>query len=119
MPGYLGRTRSCARGTTTNVHRVGASAGSSPGSMPCWRKIARSLSSSAYEVPRGQLEDVIRAVRRAARDADAEYKALLARREWARREAQAQHERLADPAKRTRLAEDQARIDAVLAETEQ
>ena len=22
-PGYLGRTRSCARGTTTNVHRVG------------------------------------------------------------------------------------------------
>ena len=67
----------------------GASAGSSPGSMPCWRKIARSLSSSAYEVPRGQLEDIIRAVRRAARDADAEYKALPARREWARREAQA------------------------------
>jgi hypothetical protein len=66
------------------------------------------------DVPRGQLEDFIRAVRQAARDADAEYQASLARwREYALREAQA------DPAKRARLAEDQARIDAVLAETEQ
>jgi hypothetical protein len=72
------------------------------------------------EVPRGQLEDFIRAVRQAARDTDAEYQTLLARRrEWARREAQAQRERQTDLAKRARLAEDQARIDAVLAETEQ
>ena len=64
--------------------------------------------------------DVIRAVRHAARDTDAEYQALLARRrEHALREAQAQRERQADPARRGRLAEDQARIDAVLAETEQ
>ena len=71
-------------------------------------------------VPRGQLEDFIRAVRQAARDTDAEYQALLARRRgWALREAQAQGERQADPAGRARLAEDQARIDAVLAETEQ
>ena len=71
-------------------------------------------------VPRGQLEDFIRAVRQAARDTDAEYQALLARRrEWAQHDAQAQRERQADPAKRARLAEDQARIDAVLAETEQ
>jgi predicted dehydrogenase len=72
------------------------------------------------EVPRGQLEDFIRAVRQAARDTDAVYQALLARRrEYALREAQAQRERQADPAKRARLAEDQARIDTVLAETEQ
>ncbi len=72
------------------------------------------------EVPRGQLEDFIRAVRLAARDTDAEYQALLARRrEYALRESQAQRERQADPARRGRLAEDQARIDAVLAETEQ
>jgi hypothetical protein len=32
------------------------------------------------DVPRGQLEDFIRAVRQAARDTDAEYQALLARR---------------------------------------
>ena len=73
-----------------------------------------------FDVPRGQLEDFIRAVRQAARDTDAEYLALLARRrEYALREAQAQREVQADPAKRARLAEDQARIDAVLAETEQ
>lgn len=72
------------------------------------------------EVPRGQLEDFIRAVRQAARDTDAEYQALLARRrEYALHEAQTQRDRQADPAKRARLAEDQARIDAVLAETEQ
>jgi len=72
------------------------------------------------EVPRGQLEDFIRAVRQAARDTDAEYQALMARRrEWAQRDAQAQRDRQADPARRARLAEDQARIDAVLAETEQ
>jgi hypothetical protein len=72
------------------------------------------------DVPRGQLEDFIWAVRQAARDTDAEYQALLARRrEYALREAQAQRERQADPAKRTRMAEDQARIDAVLAATEQ
>ena len=73
-----------------------------------------------FDVPRGQLEDFIRAVRQAARDTDAEYLALLARRpEYALREAQARREVQADPAKRTRLAEDQAWIDAVLAETEQ
>ena len=72
------------------------------------------------EIPRGQLEDFIRAVRQAARDTDAEYQALLARRrEYALREAQTQRERQADPARRARLAGDQARIDAVLAETEQ
>ena len=72
------------------------------------------------KVPRGQLEDFIRGVRQAARDADAEYRALLARRrEHVLREAQAQHERQADPARRARLAADQARIDVVLAETEQ
>jgi predicted dehydrogenase len=72
------------------------------------------------EVPQGQLEDFIRAVRQAARDTDAEYQALLARRrEYALREAQTQRERQADPAKRARLAEDQARIDAVPGETEQ
>ena len=71
-------------------------------------------------VPRGQLEDFIRAVRQAARDTDAEYQALMARRrEWAQRDAQAQRERQADPARRARLAADQARIDTVLAETEQ
>jgi hypothetical protein len=73
-----------------------------------------------FEVPRGQLEDFIRAVRQAAQDTDAEYQALLARRrEWAERDAQTQHERQADPARRARLAEDQARIDTVLAETGQ
>jgi hypothetical protein len=72
------------------------------------------------EVPRGQLEDFIRGVRQAARDTDAEYQALLARRrEWARRDAQARRERQADLARRARLAEDQARIDEVLAQTEQ
>ena len=72
------------------------------------------------EVPRDQLEDFIRAVRQAARDTDAEYQALMARRrEWVQRDAQAQRERQADPARRARLAEDQARIDAVLAETGQ
>ncbi|MGH3180441.1 MAG: hypothetical protein ACRDOE_00805 [Streptosporangiaceae bacterium] len=72
------------------------------------------------DVPRGQLEDFIRAVRQAARDTDAEYQASLARRrEYALREAQARHEAQADPAKRARLAEDQARIGTVLAETEQ
>ena len=71
-------------------------------------------------VPRGQLEDLIRAVRQAARDSDAEYQAFLdQRREWVQRDAQAQRERQADPAKRARLAEDQAHIDTVLAETEQ
>jgi hypothetical protein len=136
-PGYLGRTRSCARGTTTNVHRVGrlcrvvarvdaVLAQGRPqlvqlGVHPGQRQGQMGSNPDGWiriEVPRGQLEDVIRAVRRAARDTDAEYQALPARREWARREAQAQHERLADPAKRARLAEDQARIDAVLAETD-
>jgi hypothetical protein len=72
-----------------------------------------------FDVPRGQLEDVIRAVRQAARDTDAEYQALLARRrEYALREAQARRERQANAARRARLAEDQARIDAALAATE-
>jgi hypothetical protein len=71
-------------------------------------------------VPRGQLEDFIRGVRQAARDTDADYQSLLAqRREWVQRDAQAHRERQADPARRARLAEDQARIDAVLALTEQ
>ena len=71
-------------------------------------------------VPRGQLEDFIRAVRQAVRDTDAYYQASMARyREYGRCEAQARREAQADPAKRARLAEDQARIDAVLAETEQ
>jgi hypothetical protein len=73
-----------------------------------------------FDVPRGQLEDFIRAVRQAARDTDAEYQASVALyREYAEREAQARREAQADPARRARLAEDQARIDAVLAETEQ
>jgi hypothetical protein len=72
------------------------------------------------EVPRGQVEDFIRGVRQAARDTDAEYQALLVRRrEWTRWDAQARRARQADLARRARLAEDQARIDAVLAETEQ
>jgi hypothetical protein len=72
------------------------------------------------EVPRGQLEDFIRGVRQAARDTDAEYQALVARRrEWIQHDAQAHRERQADPAIRARLAEDQARIDAALAQTEQ
>ena len=71
-------------------------------------------------VPRDQLEDFIRGVRQAARDTDAEYQALLVRRrEWARWDAQARGERQADLARRARLAEDQARIDEVLAQTEQ
>ena len=73
-----------------------------------------------FNVPRGQLEDFTRAVRQAERDADADYQAMLPRhREWAQRDAQTQHEAQADPARRARLAEDQARIDAALAETEQ
>ena len=73
-----------------------------------------------FEVPRGQLEDFIRAVQQAARDTDAEYQALMARRqEWAERDAQTQRERQANPARRARLAEDQARINAALAETGQ
>jgi hypothetical protein len=73
-----------------------------------------------FDVPRGELEDFVRAVRQAVRDTDAEYQALMARyREHAQREAQARREAQADPAKRARLAEDQARIDTVLAETEQ
>jgi hypothetical protein len=72
------------------------------------------------EVPRGQLEDFIRGVRQAARDTDAEYQALLARRrELVQRDAQAHRARQGDPARRARLAEDQTRIDAVLAQTEQ
>jgi len=72
------------------------------------------------EVPRDQLEDFIRAFRQAVRDADAFYQAMLPQhREWAQRDAQARGERLADPARRARLAEDQARIDAALAGTEQ
>jgi hypothetical protein len=73
-----------------------------------------------FDVPRGELEDFIRAVRQAARETDAEYQASMARyREHAQRKAQTRREAQADQAKRARLAEDQARIDAVLAETEQ
>jgi predicted dehydrogenase len=72
------------------------------------------------EVPRGELEDFIRAFRQAVRDADAYYHEMLPqRREWAQRDAQARGERLADPARRTRMAEDQARIDAALVGTGQ
>jgi hypothetical protein len=71
------------------------------------------------EVPRGQLEDFIRDVRQAKRDTDAEYQALLAqRREWIQRDAQAHREKQDDPARRARLAQDQDRIDEVLAQTE-
>ena len=70
-----------------------------------------------FDVPRGQLEDFIRAVRQAVRDTDAYYQASMARyREYGRCEAQARREAQADPARRARLAEDQACIDAVLAE---
>jgi hypothetical protein len=73
----------------------------------------------SFDVPRGQLEDFIRAVRQAIRDTDAEHQASMARyREYAEGQAQARREAQADLAKRARLAEDQARIDAVLAETE-
>jgi hypothetical protein len=73
-----------------------------------------------FNVPRGQLEDFTRAVRQAARDADADYQAMLSQhREWTQRDAQTRHERQADPARRARLTEDQARIDAALAGTEQ
>lgn len=73
-----------------------------------------------FEVPRGQLEDFTRAVRHAARDAEADYRAMLAQhREWTQRDAQTRRGRQADPAGRARLAVDQARIDAALAETEQ
>jgi hypothetical protein len=73
----------------------------------------------SFDVPRGQLEDFIRAVRQAVRDTDAEHQASMARyREYARGQAQARREAQADLAKRARLAQDQARIDAVLAETE-
>ena len=44
---------------------------------------------------------------------------LAHQREYDLREAQTQRERQADPARRARLEEDQARIGAVLAETEQ
>jgi hypothetical protein len=72
------------------------------------------------QVPRGRLEDFIWGVRQAARDTNAEYQALLARRrEWARWDAQARRERQADLAMRARLAADQARIDEVLAQAEQ
>jgi hypothetical protein len=68
----------------------------------------------------GNLSTSFGAVRQAARDTDAEYQALLARlREQAQRDARAQRDRQADPAKCARLAEDQARIDAVRAETKQ
>jgi hypothetical protein len=70
-----------------------------------------------FDVPRGQLEDFIRAVRQAVRDTDAYYQASMTRyREYSRCEAQARREAQADPARRARLAEDQACIDAVLAE---
>jgi hypothetical protein len=73
-----------------------------------------------FDVPRGELEDFIRRVRQAARDTDAEHQASMARyRDHAQREAQARREAQADPAGRARLVEDQTRIDAVLAETEQ
>jgi hypothetical protein len=65
-------------------------------------------------VPRGEIEGFIRAVRQAARDANAAFQDFLAQqREQAEREAHG------EPAKRARLAEDQARIDAVLAETDE
>jgi hypothetical protein len=73
-----------------------------------------------FTVPRGQLEDFIRAVRQAAQDADADYRSMIPlHREWVQHDAQARRESQADPARRARLAEDQARIDAALAETEQ
>jgi hypothetical protein len=65
-------------------------------------------------VPRSEIENFVRAMRQAARDTDADYQAFLAQQR-----EQAERDRLAEPGKRARLAEDQARIDAVLAEPEQ
>jgi hypothetical protein len=64
-------------------------------------------------VPRSEIEDFVRAVRQAARDTDVEYQVLLAQQR-----EQAERDRQAGPGKRARLAEDQARIDLVLAEPE-
>jgi hypothetical protein len=64
-------------------------------------------------VPRSEIEDFVRAVRQAARDTDADYQAL-----HAQRREQAERERQAEPGKRARLAQDQTRIDLVLAEPE-
>ncbi len=51
-----------------------------------------------FDVPRGRLEDFIRAVRQAVRDTDAEHQASMARyREHAQRQAQARREAQADP----------------------
>jgi hypothetical protein len=65
-------------------------------------------------VPRGELEDFIRAVRRATRDTNAAYQVFLTQQA-----ERAEREELTAPAKRARLAEDQARIDAVLAEADE
>jgi hypothetical protein len=64
-------------------------------------------------VPRSEIEDFVRAVRQAARDTDVEYQVLLAQQR-----EQAERDRQAGPGKRARLAQDQARIDLVLAEPE-
>lgn len=64
-------------------------------------------------VPRTDIEDFVRAVRQAARDTDVDYQARLAQQR-----EQAERERQAEPGKRARLAQDQARIDRVLAEPE-
>jgi hypothetical protein len=65
-------------------------------------------------VPRGEIEGFIRAFRQAARDTNAAFQDFLAQqREQAEREAHG------EPARRARLAEDQARIDAVLAEADE
>ena len=63
----------------------------------------------SFAISRAEIENYVRAIRQAAQEADAAYQASLAQqREQAQREAEA------EPAKRARLAQDQARIDAVL-----
>ena len=65
-------------------------------------------------VPRDELEDFIRGVRRVTRDTNVAYQVFLAQQA-----EQAEREEQAAPAKRARLAEDQARIDGVLAEADE
>jgi hypothetical protein len=117
---------------TVGCSRAAASWNDRPGEHPWFREFIHRVRrvwnhgrmESALEgwirmaIPQDELEDFIRGVRQAARDTDVKYQALLGRRrEWIQRDAQAHRERQADPATRARLAEDQARIDAVLAQT--
>jgi hypothetical protein len=62
-------------------------------------------------VPRDSLEDSVRAIIRAARDADAAYEVYLDEQRVKAEQVAAEL-----PAKQRRLASDQARIDAVMSE---